>query len=552
MNFYAAIVFSCIIFNSCDKNDSVDLMNRETVALKVQVDGDTFSGTKQIEFKGSVKGTGMSSANGSVQRKEVDLEGGFSLQAELTIDTTGTIQRSGLKVLKNSTNAVSEATQVGSNVVYKLVVFAADGTYITERDYIRGQEATAATLNLDGGTSYTFVAYSLNNTAAPPLITFADPANKRLSTASVKGISGNVDLLYFRKTMELNGGSTNFLSIIFEHSYSQVTTTVDATKTGYTISALTANFDSHHATADLNLSNGSLVRPVASENIAVAFSGLNTAVVQSAPILLNGETNMGRFVISTLTIGPLTQVIPPDAISGLQIIPGMKYNLKLEINPKDTYLDHSGQKAVRINGKIWMRYNLGFNTTRDADQTPYISDQHGYYYQWGRSPAVAGRGATTTNGNWNSTPAAGNNRWNLGTSGAPVKNTANDPCPAGFRVPTVAEFQDLLNWTVPSNTGSFTDSNTNFSGVKVFTSKRNRYVKILFPMQGYFSYTTSGTTYVPTGITDRGSYGSAWASDRTNNTFRYLRMTSTEVRIGSNGPNAALALQATCIRCIAE
>ena len=71
-------------------------------------------------------------------------------------------------------------------------------------------------------------------------------------------------------------------------------------------------------------------------------------------------------------------------------------------------------------------------------------------------------------------------------------------------------------------------------------------------MQGYFSYTTSGSTYVPTAIADRESYSSVWASDRANNTFRYLRMTSAPATIGSNGPNAYLALQSTTIRCIAE
>jgi len=550
---FSAVIMAITLLSSttsCSKSEGENVAGAGKTTLSVNVENAKFNGTENINIKSSSK-KGSDSQLNDVQRKIVALNEEFTLTAEPTaVDSEEPAETQ--KSLKGSTKAASDTSAIVAGVKYKLAVYDADGAYLTERDYIRNQEASAAELNLESNKTYTFVAYSLNNAGNLPVITFADPNNKTLDNSSVSGINVSSDLMYFKKTMQMSSGVTNYLGIVFSHKFSQVNVTMDATATGYNITALAANFDSNYPSADLKLADGSLTRPGTAGNVNLTFSGLGTKVVTAAPALLNAETTTGSFVISNLTIGPLNQSIPANAISDLVITPGVKYNLSLTVNPKDVYLTHSGQLSARINGKIWMRYNLGAGNTRDPDVVPYISDQHGYYYQWGKRPPVAARAANSTNASWSATPASANNSWNLGTAAAPIKNTTNDPCPAGFRVPSVAEYQDMINWTVQSNTGSFTTSNTNFTGVKIFTSKRNSNVKLLFPMQGYFSYTTSGSTYVPTAIADRGSYSSVWASDRANNTFRYLRMTSAPATIGSNGPNAYLALQSTTIRCIAE
>ena len=47
------------------------------------------------------------------------------------------------------------------------------------------------------------------------------------------------------------------------------------------------------------------------------------------------------------------------------------YNLKFTLSPADVYLDnYNGQKAARINGKVWMLYNLGDNRT-DPNTGPF-------------------------------------------------------------------------------------------------------------------------------------------------------------------------------------
>jgi uncharacterized protein (TIGR02145 family) len=94
-------------------------------------------------------------------------------------------------------------------------------------------------------------------------------------------------------------------------------------------------------------------------------------------------------------------------------------------------------------------HNLGADDSLD----PHVPVQgiHGDYYQWGKATSVAT--ASTPSGaifGWNSTPAA-NGSWSDGSK------TANDPCPAGFRVPTSLQWADVIANNTVSRTGSWAD-----------------------------------------------------------------------------------------------
>jgi uncharacterized protein (TIGR02145 family) len=114
--------------------------------------------------------------------------------------------------------------------------------------------------------------------------------------------------------------------------------------------------------------------------------------------------------------------------------------------------------VVSTTGKTWMDRNLGATqvATSSTDAASY-----GYHYQWGKAQEFTSAYSTTNNivgpvhdtaaagtsfitsGDWLSTvttsQAVNDARWNSGTEVAPVKVTANDPCPTGFRVPTESE-----------------------------------------------------------------------------------------------------------------
>jgi len=117
-------------------------------------------------------------------------------------------------------------------------------------------------------------------------------------------------------------------------------------------------------------------------------------------------------------------------------------------------------------GKIWMDRNLG------ASQVALTSidiNSYGDLYQWGRfSDGHQCRTPTITTPILSFTDQPGNNHFII-TSSVPHDwrspqnvnlwqgvNGINNPCPAGYRLPTVAEFSDEMFYWVPTNSqGAF-------------------------------------------------------------------------------------------------
>ncbi|MDR1758512.1 MAG: DUF1566 domain-containing protein [Bacteroidales bacterium] len=123
--------------------------------------------------------------------------------------------------------------------------------------------------------------------------------------------------------------------------------------------------------------------------------------------------------------------------------------------------------GVTIDGVTWATCNVDAPGTFAANPTDY-----GMFYQWNRkvgwsssNPMVNSDGGTT----WDSSIPTGTT-W----------EATNDPCPAGWRVPTLAELQGLVN--------SVSELVTNYNGTgvngRVFGSGAN---SIFLPAAGYRS-----------------------------------------------------------------
>ncbi|CAA7194065.1 fibrobacter succinogenes major paralogous domain-containing protein [Chryseobacterium potabilaquae] len=190
--------------------------------------------------------------------------------------------------------------------------------------------------------------------------------------------------------------------------------------------------------------------------------------------------------------------------------------------------------------KAWKRSNIGADTNNP--DTPTINSI-GNYYQWGRNTV---RGTGTSLGaqpGWDSNNSIAATSWNLGTEFSPIKNTANDPCPSGFRVPTNTEWSTLINNNTPSRIGTWaTNLNTyTYEGsALVLTCSSN---KLTLPASG-----VRGRTSFDGAVYEFG-YGGFYFSSTPNNDTAAISLSFTNSTLSSA---AAFKSNGTAIRCIAE
>jgi len=184
----------------------------------------------------------------------------------------------------------------------------------------------------------------------------------------------------------------------------------------------------------------------------------------------------------------------------------------------------------------FMAHNLG----ADNSLNPLTPAQglHGNYYQWGKIAVAAT--SSSTNGaiaGWSTTPAV-NQAWNSASEATPAK-TANDPCPAGYRVPTSTEMSSLLNvnGNTTSTVGSFTFSPTNFtSGMNISYGGTP---KLFFPAAGN-RYSMDGS------LVSRGSHGHYYTSTTDFNASYGLSFTNTTPDLILHNRNIGASLK--CIK----
>ena len=229
----------------------------------------------------------------------------------------------------------------------------------------------------------------------------------------------------------------------------------------------------------------------------------------------------------------------------------------------DEYGVNHGQGVV-IDGLRWAPVNCGFK--EDGIEKGYI---WGKMYQWGR---LYGVGYNTTydgsvavnvaggaiivaeanmeaNANIFYTMTSGNNQshwfadtelegvWNDGTASAPVKS-ANDPCPAGWRIPTQTEMKNLTTkrsaWTAVNGQNGFWYSGS--------TAYADGVPAIFLPAAGYIS--ESGRAQV------RNIYGRYWTSTVRTTTNQQVY----QLAFSSSNSNVVLtgSVYGSSVRCVAE
>jgi uncharacterized protein (TIGR02145 family) len=178
----------------------------------------------------------------------------------------------------------------------------------------------------------------------------------------------------------------------------------------------------------------------------------------------------------------------------------------------------------------FMAHNLGADNSLNQD-TP-VQGIHGNYYQWGISTIVAD--ASTSSGaisGWITTAAA-NGAWADGSK------TANDPCPTGYRVPTIAQWSLVESYNAQTTTGSFTSSETNFASARHFDAGVN---KLTLPAAGYRNDSNGA-------LLNRGSNGYYWSStENGSNNANILYFSSSNASPSANNRRHGFS-----VRCVSE
>lgn len=191
------------------------------------------------------------------------------------------------------------------------------------------------------------------------------------------------------------------------------------------------------------------------------------------------------------------------------------------------YIDEYGinhGKGIAIGNYIWAPVNCGYRAAYTENGKSYKGFPYGKFYQWGRKygqglgdnyddgiityeeggvARVEGRNEAKANvfftSSWDSRydwcgTYNDPTRWNSGTSSEPVK-TKNDPCPKGWRVPTMDEMSNLINHSYWSKNSS-NQNGYYFSGDYKY---QDGYPGVFLSASGYRYYSGYTVNYVGEG-----------------------------------------------------
>jgi len=203
----------------------------------------------------------------------------------------------------------------------------------------------------------------------------------------------------------------------------------------------------------------------------------------------------------------------------------------------------------------FLSHNLGADTSLDPHD-PVVGLQGGYV-QWGKpgptnwvgaaNDGVNGFVAAPTSGNansgaisgWSQTTAA-DSSWNSSTEANPVKVTANDPCPTGYRVPTRTEWEAVDNNNTESRTGTFTSGTSEYGSALHYGPDAST-KSLTLPAAGYRNLTNGA-------LNNRGTNGFYWSSTE-NGSYAYsFYFLSSNVNPARNSNRTG----GFSVRCIAE
>ena len=396
---------------SCRSADTERQISENQAVVKVNLTDSEF---ETLSDNSNTK-SGIQSVDPNVQVNRIKLTNELDLITEVTPVES---KERGQRTIKGGAIDAIVKDPLPNGTVYRVAVYNNNGAFVESKDYTRGNEGTVS-MNLNGGSTYTFVVYSVNTTNVTdlPAITYTNPAVPTLATARISNTPGNRDMMYFKTNLTVSGSQTNYLNVILKHRFTQITTVIDASARNANVTAVTGNYSPHSDTGQwtMNLADGVVTRTATnSAGSPIVFPTLNAQVVTSRPTIINSNaTNAGVLAFSTLTIGGVTatNVIP---YNNLQLTPGVRYTANVRVAQAVGSIANLICASAVFNTTFYNNEDVAANTTLTI---PYQGGNGGTYPgQVVQSTGVTGLRATLAAGSF----VNGNANLILTISGKPL------------------------------------------------------------------------------------------------------------------------------------
>ena len=497
-------------------------------AVKINLLGSDYASGKSSN-QANLKETGLP-VKGNVQRQSKMITPSLFFEAELA--PSNDAKKSG----RSSTEptALIAGDQIGAGMKFRIIAYRQDdNSYQGHQDYTVGEQAQP--LMLDGGKAYTIIAYSYGSTSALPEISTGEMTN--LSQAKISYDDNNKDLMYQKTEGFIPDGNNpnNKVDIKLRHKLNQITTIINS-YIGDISEISWADLRPHHPQGVLSLSTGTISRTYESTE-RLNFSGsFPTTTATADPVLINADTNgslTGLFSANLTISGTGNKTI--DLPNIFKITPENKSTLTINLRKCGAYI---GPNTNPTNYKEFMCQNLG--ATEGINPFSPEAGNHGAKYQWGARTGEAGRYISQADDQSNSGIIPG---WNSiptpDGSWSDTNKTANDPCPSGYRVPTNAQWQAVIDNNNVEKVGSW-DNDGNYTTALYFRNPSNVRT-LMLPATGYRYDLEGGTLYF------RGNSGLYWSSSEATSTASYLLVSRSSVNVYNSYRTYGLS-----VRCIAE